>query len=484
LRGAFVKKIFNNYVILGLAVLSIISIAFIYVAYKEEKKPIPVTYKPVEKEVKKLYPNEYFKNKFPLQYNSYMQTEFEVKTKHNGSVKETKFSKDKEPYLPILFNGYGFALDYNEDRGHVYAIEDVKGTMRVNDQTIGACLTCKSTAAPNLLESMGMSYYSANFKEDILPKAEELKHESIGCSDCHNPETMELQVTRSHFIEAMGNKGIDVKSATPVEMKNYVCGQCHVEYYFRSVAKKVTLPLRIGYTAAAGFGYYYAFSFMSEGDFINPISGTPILKAQHPDFETYMTGKHRERGANCVDCHMPKHTSVEGKIIRSHTMASPLRNLEGTCLTCHEDKSKAQVTNEILNVQERHLKKLHEAEEISVRTHYYINKMITSKADPTAISAAQSQVHYAQWYWDFVAAENSTGFHDPEGAIANLEKSILSSQKALDIATSALIAVNVDINELETQIKDRMNAVLNEPDSTKKKDHAFSDYFPSVVEKK
>jgi nitrite reductase (cytochrome c-552) len=477
-----VKKLLNKKTIIFVTILSIIIIAISFILLNEKKEKTKVVYKHVENEVKKLYPNSYFKNKFPLQYNTYMQTELEAKTKFNGSVKETKFSVNKEPYLPILFNGYGFALDYNEDRGHVYAIEDVTKTLRVNDKSIGACLTCKSTAVPNLIEAMGDRYYNSSFKEDILPKAESLKHESIGCSDCHDPETMDLKVTRPHFVQAMGNKGIDVTKAPPAEMKNYVCGQCHVEYYFRSVQKRVTLPLRIGYTAAAGFGYYYAFSFMNEGDFKNTVSGTPILKAQHPDFETYMTGKHRERGANCVDCHMAKHTSPEGKEFRSHTMTSPLRDLDGTCLTCHKESTKEQVTKAIYDIQERHMKKLHAAQEISVRTHYYINKMITVGADSGEIAAVQSQVHYAQWYWDFVAAENSTGFHDPEGALANLEKSILSSKKALEIATTALQAKNVDINELELKIKERMKAVVDEPDSTKKKDHATNDYFPPMVE--
>ena len=54
--------------------------------------------------------NEAFKELFPLQYNSYKKNEKMEDTKYNGSVKRSKYDPDKEPLLPVLFNGYGFAI--------------------------------------------------------------------------------------------------------------------------------------------------------------------------------------------------------------------------------------------------------------------------------------------------------------------------------------------------------------------------------------
>jgi nitrite reductase (cytochrome c-552) len=63
----------------------------------------------------------------------------------------------------------------------------------------------------------------------------------VACIDCHDPKTMQLRVTRPGFMEGMkalkasqGVKDYDVnRDATRQEMRAFVCGQCHVEYYFK-----------------------------------------------------------------------------------------------------------------------------------------------------------------------------------------------------------------------------------------------------------
>lgn len=80
-------------------------------------------------------------------------------TTYGGSVKHSKYEADKEPLLPILFNGYGFATEYNEERGHTYALEDIRGVKRITDKSVGSCYTCKSTAVPKMIEEMGDSYW-------------------------------------------------------------------------------------------------------------------------------------------------------------------------------------------------------------------------------------------------------------------------------------------------------------------------------------
>jgi nitrite reductase (cytochrome c-552) len=68
--------------------------------------------------------------------------------------------------------------------------------------------------------------------------------------DCHDPATMALRVTRPGFLEGIralkasqGVKDYDVNTmATRQEMRSYVCGQCHVEYYFKGDEKRLTYP--------------------------------------------------------------------------------------------------------------------------------------------------------------------------------------------------------------------------------------------------
>ncbi|AKS38809.1 nitrite reductase [Anoxybacillus gonensis] len=426
------------------------------------------------------YRNEAFKDLFPLHYESYMKNKKEEDTKYGGSVKRSKFEHDKEPYLPILFNGYGFATEYNEDRGHVYATEDVRNIKRITDKSVGSCLTCKSTAVPKLIEEMGDNYWGANFNQVIWPKAEAMGHSPIGCSDCHDPQTMDLRITRPSFIEAMKTRGVDVTKATKNEMRSYVCAQCHVEYYFEPSKSKVTFPWAKGFKPEEMYAYYEEIGKQQgfEKDWIHNVSGTPMLKAQHPEFETWIEGPHGKAGVSCADCHMP-YERVDGKKkITSHYWTSPLKTIEQSCLTCHADKSKEWIKTRVEEIQTTHMEMLHKAEEVSVFAHYYVNKMITAKVDESKIKAAQEHIRKGQWYWDIVAAENSTGFHNPQGTMATLSKSIDESNQAILIATEELMKKGIDVDKLKKEIEERMEAVYNEADPFKKKDHAITDSFP------
>ena len=72
----------------------------------------------------------------------------------------------------------------------------------------------------------------------------------VACIDCHDPATMALRVTRPGFINGIrelkakqGVKDYDVnKKASQKEMRAFVCGQCHVEYYFKGDDKQLTYP--------------------------------------------------------------------------------------------------------------------------------------------------------------------------------------------------------------------------------------------------
>lgn len=426
--------------------------------------------------------NEAFKNLFPLQYASYMKNMEMKDTTYGGSVPRSKFSDDKEPLLPILFNGYPFATDYNEDRGHTYALEDIKRTLRVTDKTAGGCLSCKSTAVPQLIAEMGDHYWKAgSFKTEVLPKAEAMGHSAIGCSDCHNPVNMDLRVTRPMFINAMKEKGVDLSKATKNEMRTYVCAQCHAEYYFKADTNVVTFPWKDGLSAEAMYSYYDKERANPTGfqkDYISNISGTPILKAQHPDYETFSQGPHAKAGVSCADCHMQYERTDNKKKISSHQWTSPLKTMNTSCGTCHSSRDMKDLEKQVLGIQKTYKEALDNAEGISMNAHYYVNKMITSGVEPAKIKEAQEQIRLGQWLWDYCAAENSTGFHNPQGSMDNLMKSSNASNKAIQIATEELAKKGVNINELKAEIEKAKNEVEAEKDTTKKKNFAVNAYFP------
>jgi nitrite reductase (cytochrome c-552) len=425
--------------------------------------------------------NEAFKDLFPLQYDSYQKNAEMEDTTYSGSVKRSKFDHDKEPYLPILFNGYGFATEYNEDRGHIYANEDVRAIARINDKSIGSCLTCKSTAVPHMIEEMGDDYWGGNFNQDIWPKAEAMGHSPIGCSDCHDPETMDLRVTRPSFIKGMEAQGIDMSNPTKNDMRNYVCGQCHVEYYFAKENGEVTYPWANGFKPEDMYEYYETTAKENgfNQDWIHNVSGTPILKAQHPDFETHIEGPHGEAGVTCSDCHMPYERADGKKKISSHHWQSPLKTMEESCMTCHSNRDVEDLEERVLDIQETHMSALHEAEDISITSHYYVNKMITSGVSEAKIKEAQEHIRKGQWFWDIVAAESAAGFHNPQGAMDTLKLSSQESFAAIKVATEELVKKGVSIEELDEEIEKVKTAVYEETDNFKKKDLAINDYFPA-----
>ena len=67
---------------------------------------------------------------FPNQYSTFLKTETNSqRTTYGGSEPYSKLEAD--PRLVELFGGYGFSIDYNEERGHMNSLIDVRSTKRV-----------------------------------------------------------------------------------------------------------------------------------------------------------------------------------------------------------------------------------------------------------------------------------------------------------------------------------------------------------------
>jgi nitrite reductase (cytochrome c-552) len=166
------------------------------------------------------------------------------------------------------------------------------------------------------------------------------------------------------------------------------------------------------------------------------------------------------------------------KKISSHQWTSPLKTMNTSCGTCHSSRDLKDLENQVLDIQKTYKEGLDHAELLSTDAHYYINKMITSGVDTSKIAEAQEQVRLGQWLWDFCAAENSTGSHNPQGSMDNLMKSSNASNKAIQIATEELVKKGVSISELKAEIEKAKSAVISEQDTTKKKGFAVNSYFP------
>ena len=367
---------------------------------------------------------------FPLQYDAYRRTVDMSRTRYGGSealprdpsdfdprdvVAQSRLEED--PRLREFWAGYAFSRDFREERGHAYMLSDQEFTERqLATQQPGTCIHCHASVYVPYLR-MGNGNLIAGFERmNQMPysQARQFVQHPVSCIDCHDPETMQLRITRPGFIEGIralrardGIASYDVnRDATRQEMRSYVCGQCHVEYYFKGPEKRLTYPWFNGLRADSILAYYDS---TGHRDFVHATSGAPVLKAQHPEFELFSQGIHARAGVSCSDCHMP-YERVGAMKISDHHVRSPLLNVNRACQTCHrapEEELRARVHR------------------IQDRTFELRNIALDGVLDLTrAIAAAQRQgvtgarldsarvyQRRAQFLIDFIEAENSMGFH-------------------------------------------------------------------------
>lgn len=374
---------------------------------------------------------EAFKLLYPSHYDSWARTaEMNEPVLKYGSSEEKKSRLEQFPYMKTLWNGNAFAKEYNEARGHAYVLEDLLSTKRINEKTNLTCMYCKSAEVPGLIAQMGNDFYNTKLLADN--NTELFKH-PVSCSDCHVPETMELRITRPALVEAMARRGFDVSKATRQEMRSLVCAQCHVEYFFdANDNNKVALPWDKGFEPEEMYAFYQEIGF---SDFTHAQTQGGILKAQHPEFETFQGSVHQRAGLSCADCHMPYVTEGSTKI-SSHWLTSPFRTFEQSCTQCHKE-SQEEMGQRVLNTQDRVKEALDRAGKANEAAILAIEKAIQSGADAAELDKARALHREAQWYWDLASAENSFGFHNPQKALETLADSIDLAHQAELIAAQA-----------------------------------------------
>jgi nitrite reductase (cytochrome c-552) len=393
---------------------------------------------------------------YPRQYDSYKRTVDTERTNHGGS--EAFQHLDKDPVWRRLFAGYAFAVDYREERGHAYMLLDQRETERVkNFKQPGSCLQCHASTLNTYISEgikAGVPAGKEHWEEQIqkgfevvcaMPYSEATKlvEHPVSCIDCHDAETMNLRVNRPGFlngIRALANSDYPTphlpsierwrkdgrqgryepnSDATRQEMRSMVCAQCHVEYYFKGDKKLVTYPWDKGLKMEQIEAYY---NEVGHTDFKNKESGAPILKAQHPEFEMWSQGIHARSGVSCADCHMPY--VREGAIkVSNHHVRSPLLNIAQSCQVCHripEQEIKARA----LLVQDRNAALLTRGEAAVVGLLDAIALAQKAGATDDQLKTARDLHRKAQWRLDFVAAENSMGFHAPQEAARILAEAI------------------------------------------------------------
>ncbi len=385
---------------------------------------------------------------FPMQYDGYRRTVDQVRTRFGGSeavprtptradprslVAQSKLEED--PRLKAMWAGYAFATDFREERGHAFMLEDQTYTERqIVAKQPGTCLHCHASVYVSYKKLGDGDLFKGFERINQLPysEARKLVTHPVACIDCHVPDTMQLRVTRPAFVEGIralkasqGEKDYDVNTmATHQEMRGFVCGQCHVEYYFKGRDKRLVYPWANGLKVENILAYYDASGFR---DWIHADSGAPVLKAQHPEFELWNQGIHARSGVACVDCHMPYKREGAMKI-SDHHVRSPLLNINRACQTCHkwpEDELKARVET----IQQRTHRLRNLAMDALVELIQDIKVARQAGRTEPELATARDFQRKAQFLLDFIEAENSTGFHAPQESARILGESINFTRK-------------------------------------------------------
>ncbi|SHJ39862.1 nitrite reductase (cytochrome c-552) [Tangfeifania diversioriginum] len=358
--------------------------------------------------------NEIWGENFPRQFQSYYNTaDTSFRSKYGGNAMIDMLAEG--PELVVLWAGYGFSKEYNQGRGHYYAIKDVRNILRTGAPTNAndgpmptTCWTCKSPDVPRVMEQEGVAEFYTGAWSRLGPEIVN----PIGCADCHDNETMNLRISRPALIEAYKRMGKDVNKSSYQEMRSLVCAQCHVEYYFNKDiaegANYLTFPWDNGYTAEAMAEYYDNMEF---SDWTHALSRAPMLKAQHPDYEVFMTGIHAIRGVSCADCHMP-YNSEGGQKFTDHKMQSPLNNISNSCQVCHREETK-RLVQDVYERQDRIAESRVKLEELLVRAHVEAKKAWDLGATENQMEDILQGIRHAQWRWDYVAATHGGSFHSP-----------------------------------------------------------------------
>ena len=446
LRFAGLVAIVVAATILGLALL-----INIFQRKQEARNPF---FRVVELTDDTVDPSIWGKN-FPLQYDDYLKTVDQVRTRYGGSEAEPRTPTqadprsivaqsrlEEDPRLKTMWAGYAFSKDFREERGHAYMLDDQTFTER--QQVVkqpGTCVNCHASVYVTY-KQLGGGDITKGFEQlNQMPyfEARKVVTHPVACIDCHDSQTMQLRVTRPAFMEGIrawkasqGIQNYDVnKQATRQEMRAFVCGQCHDEYHFSGPEKRLVYPWAKGLLIENILAFYDEQKFK---DWEHANTGAPLLKAQHPEFEMWNQGIHARSGVVCADCHMPY--KREGALkISDHHVRSPLLNINRACQTCHkwsEEELKARV--ETIQLRTHNMRNLAMDALVDLINDIKAAQQAAahgreSQVNYAAISTAQDFQRKAQFYLDFIESENSTGFHAPQEAARILGESINFSRK-------------------------------------------------------
>jgi len=399
---------------------------------------------------------------YPIHYDLWKKTEEPTeagKSKYKKGFDADKIIYDKLsefPFLSLLFNGWGFGIEYNEPRGHAYMVIDQIDIDAGRVKAGGVCLTCKSPYATKLEKEMGIDYYKMPFKEVLAKIPEQYRNIGVACIDCHNNKDMSLNISRGFTLNAaLKDMGIDSGKLTRQEMRSAVCAQCHVTY---NITKDQEMK---------SVGIYFPWQGSTMGnisienivkklrsdpsvlEWKQNVTGYKMPFIRHPEYELFSYNSvHWKAGAACADCHMP-YTKVGTYKVSNHRVTSPLKTDLRACVQCHSESAE-WLRAQVESIQDRTVSLMIRSGYATATVAKLLEKVHTTQAAGKAIDTAlydKAKDYYMEAFLrlNFIGAENSVGFHNPAEALRVLGDSLAFAGKSEALLRQALAKAGVDV---------------------------------------
>ncbi|GAB5046443.1 ammonia-forming cytochrome c nitrite reductase subunit c552 [Thermodesulfovibrio sp. TK110] len=420
---------------------------------------------------------------YPIHYEMYKQSKEPTpagKSKYKRGWDTDKVIYDKlseYPFMALLYNGWGFGIEYNEPRSHFYRVIDQLEIDPSRLKPGGVCLTCKTSYAPELEAKYGIAYYNRPYKEvwSWIPE----KHRRLGdsCIDCHNPKDASLQIRRGFtLVKALQTMGVDTNNIPHQQMRSIICAQCHVTYVVPRDKDMKPTGLFFPWQGSklGGISIENIIKVLksdpSYAEWKQAVTGFKLAYIRHPEFEFFSNNStHWNAGVSCADCHMP-YKKMGGFKVSEHRIMSPLKSDMKACLQCHGETPE-WLKQRVLTIQDRTMSLLLRAgyqTAVTAKLFEIANKAQESgkQFDQSLYNKAKDLYLEALYRVIFIGAENSIGFHNPTEAMRILGDAVSYASKSEAVLRTMLakaqvqVPVNIDL-ELKKYLNNRGEKKLN-----------------------
>jgi nitrite reductase (cytochrome c-552) len=398
---------------------------------------------------------------YPLEYESWLKTQDprpSGKSKYKKGFDTDKIIYDKLsefPYMALLFNGWGFGVEYNEPRGHHYMLIDQLEVDPSRLKAGGACLTCKTPYAPKLQKDMGVDYFKLPYLEVHGKIPVNFQKLGVTCIDCHDNKTLNPQLSRWTLNKALADIGKETGKLGRQDLRSLVCAQCHVTYIVQKdpemKSKAVFFPWQGSKPGDISIENIIKVikSDPSHLEWTQAVTGFKFGFIRHPEYEFYSRNSvHWKANVACADCHMP-YTKVGANKISDHNVMSPLKNDLKACQQCHTETA-GWLSDQVTAIQDRTVSLMNRAGYAAAVTAKLFQTAHQAqekgkKIDPALYNEAKNLYYEAFYRVIFIGAENSVGFHNPTEAGRICGDAIALAMRAEALLRQALAKAGVEV---------------------------------------